>query len=110
MKFAGRDIDVKVLTVAQIKEVMEELDELKKPGAMFDIVDLLMDDEIPAVAVSKATGLSLAELGGEVVPQELSELFQEVRAKNPFYLGMMERLISGAKGALEKDDSPAQKS
>lgn len=103
MKFAGRDIEVKTLTVADVKTILDHFEQMRKNGHGLSVVDMLMDDEVPAVAVTKASGLTMAELEGAVNPQDLRELFDAVRAANPFFLGMMERLIQGGRSALEKE-------
>jgi len=93
LTIVGRQIDIKQLTMRQIKDIVGAL---KKQDAGTDvhIVDTLFDNDVPAVAVAAATGLSLAELEGEINQQDMHDLIEKVRAANPFFVGRMERLIS----------------
>lgn len=105
VKLSGRNVTVNTLNVAQVRELVEEMKtEFADGKSIFDIniVDLLFDDEVPAKAVSKATGLSLQELAGPHDPQEVKTLIDEVRAQNPFYVAMMERLVTVGVGAAAK--------
>lgn len=105
MKFSGRTIEVKTLTVAQVKELMAELTADRENNEPLHVFDLLFDDEVPARAVSKATGLSLDDLAGPYTPQEGNELLAKVRAANPFYVGMMERLVAAGRGTAAAPSS-----
>ena len=103
VNFSGREVAVKTLSVSDVKDLLDEIrsdasGEQKPPH----ILDLLFDDDIPAAAVSKATGLSLTELAGNVKPQEARDLIDAVRAQNPFFLGMMERLVGAGRTAVVK--------
>ena len=90
----GRQITVRPLTMRQIRDVLDALKDDGKGEKRAHIIDVVFNDEVPAVAVSSATGLSLAELEGEFGQQEIRELLDKVRAVNPFFVGMMERLVS----------------
>ena len=104
VNFSGRDVTVKALNMSEIKEVLNRLlkkseTESEQSASIFDlhIVDLLFNDEIPAFALSMATGLSLEELSGKVPPEAIRELLDKTRAMNPFLVGMIERLVSRGK-------------
>lgn len=90
---AGRKIEVKQLTMRQIKDVVAVLKK-SQAGEEVHVVDALFDNDVPAIAVSEATGLSMAELEGEISQQEMHDLIEKVRAVNPFFVGMMERVIA----------------
>jgi len=90
VNFSGRDIEVKTLTVRQIADY---LDGMKKKDPEVLALDLLFNDDVPANAVCLATGLTPQELSGDVKPSEVRELWDSVRAENPFFVGMMERLV-----------------
>ena len=101
INFSGRDVTVKTLNMCELKEVLTRL--LKKEETRSEqsasilglhIVDLLFNDEVPAFALSMATGLSLEELSGKVSPEIIRELLDKTRAVNPFLVGMIERLVS----------------
>ena len=77
------------LTLLQIKDIYRVVGEHAKSP---HVLDMVFDDDIPAVAVSAASGLSLAELEGDFTQQEIRDLLDKVRAINPFFVGMMERL------------------
>ncbi|SHO52841.1 hypothetical protein [Desulfopila aestuarii] len=105
VKLGGRDITVKTLTVSDVRELMEQIGkdgEKVKSWFDLDIVDRMFDDEVPVVAVARATGLSVAEVGGNYDPQEVRNLIDEVRAQNPFFVAMMERVVSAGKGGSAK--------
>lgn len=92
---AGRQVEVKGLTMKQIKDVLASLKDRSKQQEAH-VIDAVFDDDVPAVAVSMATGLSLAELEGDIGQQDMRDLLDKVKAVNPFFVGMMTRLISRA--------------
>lgn len=103
INIGGRSVAVKQLTMRQIREVLANLKE--RDGGPH-VLDMVFDDDVPAVAVSEATGLSLAELEGDFTQQEMRDLIDQVRAKNPFFVGMMERLCQA--GMTQSAPSPTQ--
>lgn len=106
LKLGGRDITVKKLLVSDVRELLDETKEKmeQEDRTVFDLHagDLMLDDEIPMAGVAKAIGWSVGELEGAIDPDELKAVVDQVRAKNPFYLGMMERLIKNTRGGLQK--------
>lgn len=94
IKIAGRQITCKGLTMAQIRKVMDELQEMSKGNEKAHIVDLIYNDDVPALAIAASTGLSMEELAGEIGQQDMHDLIDKVRSVNPFFVGAMERLIS----------------
>jgi hypothetical protein len=58
------------------------------------VVDAVFDDDLPAVAVAASSGLSLDELAGDIGQQEMRGLIDKVKAVNPFFVGMMARIIA----------------
>lgn len=110
--FCGRNITVKTLTVSDVRELLDEMQkagEEKKTILEQDVIDLLFDDEVTALAMAKATGLTTKELGGNVPPDDVRKLIDAVRAENPFFVGMMERLITAGKGGGGADLVPSLK-
>lgn len=110
VKLGGRDITVRTLTVSEVRELMEQIHkdgEKVKSWFDLDIVDRMFDDEVPVVAVAKATGLSVAEVGGNYDPQEVRGLIDEVRAQNPFFVAMMERVVYAGKGDSASPSRPS---
>lgn len=96
---SGRKIEVKQLTMRQIRNVLAEL---KKKGEPH-VIDTVFDDDVPAIALAEATGLRMdGEEGPDVVSlldlsqEEVKELLDTFKAVNPFFFGMMERIISMA--------------
>lgn len=111
INFSGRDITIRTLSVAETKEILDQLkaDSLqiiekgKEPTVKPPhVVDLLFNDDIPAIAVAKSSGVKLNELAGDVPPQQVRDLIDAVRAQNPFFLGMMERLVGAGKKMVAK--------
>lgn len=103
IELSGRKITAKTLTVQQVRELLDAIQQQaaeKKTLLQLDVVDLLFDDDVPAIAVAKSSGLSLKELAGPHDPQQVKELIDEVRAANPFFVGMMERLVGAGKSAV----------
>lgn len=97
--FSGRKITARTLTVQQVRELLDEIKKQSDAKSILDlnVVDLLFDDDVPAIAVSKSTGLTLQELCGPVDPQLVRNVIDEVRAANPFFVGMMERMVNAGK-------------
>lgn len=89
--FCGRTITVKTLTVRQIKYL---IDEFQENDGRVDAIDLLFNDDVPSLAICMATGLSMDELMADVPPRVVKDLIDAVRAENPFFVGMMERLVA----------------
>lgn len=111
-KFSGREIEVRTLTVRDVKELLDEIkNEGRESKSVLDlhVLDLLFDDDVPARAIAKSTGLSLEELSGNITPEEVHGLIDKVRAENPFFVGMMERLVSAGKGAERTNRAPSSK-
>jgi len=98
VKIASRDISVKQLTMAEIRKFVAAMQaEAEKEDNKAHVLDMLFDDPVPAAAVSIATGLSMDELGGSFSQDEMRELLDKVKAVNPFFVGMMERLIEAGR-------------
>lgn len=96
------NVEAKELTVGQIREILEKLEK----GGTTHYGDLLFEgEEIPILAVSLSTGLSIDELEGDMTPSRLKEIIEEVRQANPFFAGMMKRLAKIGEGALAAKNS-----
>lgn len=107
MKLSGREVEPKVLLVSEVKEVLDHIKEQSlSVGSQLDlhVVDLLFDNEFPAVAVAKSTGFTMEELEGPLDPNELDAVIKEARVKNPFFVGMMERLVAAGRGGSGRTD------
>ncbi len=98
INMAGREIEIKQLNMRQVREFIAGMDPETEPH----IVDILFNDPVPAKAVSLATGLSLDELAGDFSQEEMRELLDKVKAVNPSFVGMMERIIKA--GQLLSDN------
>ena len=92
LTIAGRPVTVRQLTMRQIRNVMAHL---KKKEAEPHIVDVVFNDSVPAIALAEASGLSLEELAGDFDQQDIADLLAKVKAINPFFVGMTERIIQG---------------
>lgn len=101
IKLGGRTVAVHSLTMREIREVLVAL---REKGKEPHVLDMVFDDDIPAVAISAASGLSLGELEGDFSQQEIHDLIEKIRAVNPFFVGMMERLCRA--GMTQSAPSP----
>jgi len=94
----GREITVRQMTMADVRRFVAEMQQQadgQEPEP--HVIDMLFDDPVPASAVSVATGLSLDELAGDFTQSEMRELLDAVKAANPFFVGMMERLVEAGR-------------
>ncbi|MGD9949320.1 MAG: hypothetical protein AB7U29_12700 [Desulfobulbus sp.] len=93
--FQGKTVTVRELTVKQVRELFERL---KNETPLF--IDDLLDQPVPARAVSESTGIPLDQLE-EAKPSELLPLCEEVIRVNPSLASMISRRIEAA-DRLEK--------
>ena len=93
--FKGSPATVKELTVKQVREIFERLD---KDRHLF--IDDLLDQPVPALAVSESTGIPLDQLE-DAKPSEVIALCMEVVRVNPSSASMIRRRIEAAE-RLEK--------
>lgn len=91
---AGRQVEVKQLTMRQIKNVMAVV---KKQDNEVHVIDAVYNDPVPAVALAEGTGLSLEELSGDFNQEEVNNLLSKFKSINPFFVGMTERLVLGTR-------------
>lgn len=83
----GREVIVRELTVAQIRELMDQSDK----NSSVDVIDLLFSGRIPSDAVKTSTGLD-AEALCRFSPSELDQIIKGVEDINPFFANMITRL------------------
>ena len=88
--FQDQSITVKELTVKQVRELFERL---KNEPSLF--IDDLIDQPVPALAISESTGISLEQLDA-AKPSELVALCGEVVKVNPSLASMISRRIEAA--------------
>jgi len=98
LKIDNREITVKELTMAEIRNVMAALE--KQKGTPH-VLDLLFAD-MPAAAVSAATDLSLKELEGDFTQSEIKQIKDKVEELNPFFAKALKRLAKLGRSILEK--------
>lgn len=91
--FGGRTITVKELTVRQVDGLFENATADRKATT----AELLINSSIPIDAVIASSGLTVEELGGDVLPSELERLWSAVAEVNDFLSRMCERLGAVAK-------------
>lgn len=84
----GREVIVRELTVAQIRDLMDQFD--KEAGSV-DVIDLMFAGRIPFDAVKASTGLD-AEALSTFSPSELDQIIKGVEDINPFFANMITRL------------------
>lgn len=88
--FQGQSITVQELTVKQVREIFEKL---KNEPSLF--IDDLLDQPVPALAVSESTGIPLDQLE-EAKPSDLVDLCGQVVKVNPSLASMISRRIEAA--------------
>lgn len=88
--FQGQSITVQELTVKQVRELFEKL---KNEPSLF--IDDLLDQPVPALAVSESTGIPLDQLE-EAKPSDLVDLCGQVVKVNPSLASMISRRIEAA--------------
>jgi len=92
-----RKIEAKELTVSQIRQVFESMENRTD----IHTIEILFPNEIPVMAVSLSTGLSLEELDGDIPPSEIKRLIDEVKTKNPFFLSGLQSLAKVGTALME---------
>lgn len=104
VRFNGKAVTVRELTVGEVSEYLENTTE--PPSA----AELLLDRSISEKVVRLATGLSSDEINGGALPSDLDTLWNAVEEVNPFLSRLMERLTSAGRAVLEGLPPPASKS
>lgn len=98
IKIDERELTVKELTVGQIRNIIEDLENPEN----VHIIDMLFGDEIPALAVSESTEISMKDLEkGKITPSEMEIIIKGVKEVNPFFVKMIERLAKIGETALK---------
>jgi len=100
IEFAGREVTVKELTVAEIKQVFDKLE-----ACDLDRLDLLLDHEVPTCAVLLATGLDAAALDA-ATPSALLAVYDAVAEVNPIFAAAMRRLQRIGDAAAKEGPAP----
>lgn len=95
VRLNGKAVTVRELTVSEVADYLESVAE--PPSA----AELLLDRPVPEKVVRLATGLSSDDINGEVLPSELSGLWNAVEEVNPFLSRMMGRLMTAGKAMVE---------
>lgn len=88
--FQGQSITVHELTVKQVREIFERL---RNEQPRF--IDDLLDQPVPALAVSESTGIPIDQLE-EAKPSDLVDLCKQVVKVNPSLASMISRRIEAA--------------
>ena len=84
--FNGKEINIHELSVAQVRRILEQLEKAE----VSNIIDDLLDANVPALAMVESTGIAMEELETHK-PSELNNLAKEVQQANPFLTSMIER-------------------
>jgi hypothetical protein len=90
IQFDGQEVTVKELTVEQIADCMDAV-----AAGKADSLDLLFDGRLPSEAVVRATGIERLELHKHS-PSVLEQLWNAAEEVNPFFLGMVRRMLAAA--------------
>jgi hypothetical protein len=105
--FNGKDIIIKELTVAQVRKIIKNLEEVHD-GL---VIEEITESSLPAIAITEATGLSTEELE-QAPPSVLALLIKEVEEANPFFVKMVRKrieLMEKLKDGLAKFSDPSKK-
>ena len=102
VKINDREITAQELTVKQIDKIMSTLDDPEISN-----IDMLFPDRLPSIALSEGTGLSVDELA-DFTPSELEIMLNAVEELNPTFAGLMERLASVGRQAIDARKSEEQ--
>lgn len=96
IKIKGTDVVVKELTMAEVDELLKTVGQ----GRAAYPAEVILDPAIPQEAVVLATGLTDADLAGDITPSELHEIWTAVAEVNGFLSKLMGRLsMEGKAGA-----------
>jgi hypothetical protein len=88
MTVAGRDIEIKRLTMADIRDIVGELKQAGQEGSEPHIIDVFFNHDVPVAALRRATGLGDHEFGS-MDPEELFALLEAVKRVNVFFVETM---------------------
>lgn len=88
--FKGQNVEVRELTVKEVREIFEALD-----NNVQLFIDDLLDQPIPALIVTRSTGLELDQIE-EATPAENIALCQKVAESNPACVSLIKRRIAAA--------------
>lgn len=92
IEIGGRKISVRQLTVEQVTNLMDGGD----AGGSVTTAELLIPSPLPLEAVVASSGLSVGELNGDLLQDELAAVYAAVEEVNPFLSGMLTRLAEVA--------------
>lgn len=95
---ANKKVTVKELTVDQVTEVMEELENGIYSG---HILDALINRDFPANALFRALDIKEEDFDLDIPPSQLSELYDTVIELNPSCAAMMVRLREAGTRLME---------
>ena len=91
----GTDYRVRVLTMQDIRAVVRAMKDLGQEGAEPHVIDVLFDHQVPAAALTLATGLDDAALD-RLPPGDVQELLDAVARVNSFFVETWTRRFSPA--------------
>lgn len=93
IKANDREITAKTLTVEQIADLMEKLDDKRTAT----LAEMLMDSSIPEDFVLASTGLPREWFTGSVTPDDIYKVWQAVEEVNGFLSRLLSRLSAAGK-------------
>ncbi|MBU1418333.1 MAG: hypothetical protein KKI15_07590 [Proteobacteria bacterium] len=104
IKLGDKEVTIRELTVAQVKQIMAEINTKEYSG---HILDALLDRAFPANALFLAIGIKEEDFDLDVPPSVLDGLYDAVIELNPSCAAMMERLVQAGSKRMESTSSPA---
>lgn len=87
----GTEYIARPLTMLEIRNVMEEVEDKKRD---LSLVDLLFEDGIPSPAFFRSLRIDEKEIDN-LYPEQVKELMEAVAAANPIYAAMEKRVAAG---------------
>ena len=99
------DVVVRTLTVEQIAEVMEKLDDHRKAT----LAEMLMETDLPEDFIMAATGLGQEWFTSVITPDHLDQVWKAFEETNSFLSKMLTRLAAAGRliGELKQLNSDA---
>lgn len=94
-EFAGKEIEIKEASVAEIRNWMKDLGS-ERHG---DIIDMLLFDDFFIPDLYWFTNLTPGDIG-EFTPSELEEIIAEVKELNPGFFGLQAKLLKNLEVSL----------
>lgn len=88
IEVGGTAVTARQLTVEQVIDLFDNAD----PKRVVSMAELIMDSAIPIEAIIASTGLTIEQLNGGILADELRQVWEAVGEVNDFLSPLMARL------------------